>query len=247
MTSLSSMSSVGTPHHHQSLRGKQLENPRRQLGSSRAPRVPRPFGKCREHHCFHPKACATFFHPKQHGSFPDRLKLPYPDEEILSGYEEDVSSIRDGFTPWVKAEFKTVLERRTVDLRKVHAEFREASPRRHVTSYQEYHFDNNVLHLSPVQKRLSIYNWNPGPRRGKEGAVEKQIPGRWHVITLQVAIAYVDHEHLTNRFHVTYCGGGVQCCSIRTLSFLTSRSNPSTFTTSGTIYRTRFLKENQVG
>ena len=42
--------------------------------------------------------------------------------------------------------------------------------------------DNNVPYRSPVQKRRSIYNWNPGPRRGKEDAFEKQIAGKWHVI-----------------------------------------------------------------
>ena len=73
--------------------------------------------------------------------------------------------------------------------------------------YLRSHFDNNVPNRSHVQKRLSIYNWNPGPRRGKEGAFEKQITGKWHVITLQEAIEYVDHELLTNRFHVTHHGG----------------------------------------
>ena len=57
-----------------------------------------------------------------------------------------------------------------------------------------------------MQKRLSIYNWNPGPRRGKEGAFEKQIAGKWHVITLQEAIVYVDHDILTNWFHETHYG-----------------------------------------
>ena len=60
---------------------------------------------------------------------------------------------------------------------------------------------------SPVQKRLSIYNWNPGPRRGKEGAFERDIAGKWHVITLQEAIDDVDHDIFTNRFHVTHYGG----------------------------------------
>ena len=60
---------------------------------------------------------------------------------------------------------------------------------------------------SLVQKRLSIYNWNPGPQRGREGAIEKQIAGKWNVITLQEAIDYVDHELLTNRFHVTHNRG----------------------------------------
>ena len=54
---------------------------------------------------------------------------------------------------------------------------------------------------------MSMYNWNPGPWRGKEGAIEKQIAGKWHTITVQEAIEYVDHELLTNRFHVTHNGG----------------------------------------
>ena len=65
----------------------------------------------------------------------------------------------------------------------------------------------NLPNRSPVQKRLSIYNWNPGPRRGKEDGFEKQIAGKWHVITLQEASEYVDHDILTNRFHVTHYGG----------------------------------------
>ena len=41
----------------------------------------------------------------------------------------------------------------------------------------------------------------------KEDAFEKQIAGKWHGITLQEAIEYVDHDILTNRFHVTHYGG----------------------------------------
>ena len=137
------------------------------------------------------KRVCNFIHPKQLSPFPERLKLPYPDEEILSGFEEDVSFIPDGFATWVKADFNTILERHAVDVRKALAEYREASARRHDTSAQEYHFDSNVPNPSSVRKRLSIYNWNPGPRRGREGAIEKQIAGKWHVITLQEASEYV--------------------------------------------------------
>ena len=87
------------------------------------------------------------------------------------------------------------------------ADFREASERRHDTSSQAHLFNKNVLNRSPVQKRLSFYNWNPGPRRGKEDAFEKQRAGRRHVITLQEASEYVDHEILTYPFHVTHYGG----------------------------------------
>ena len=89
-----------------------------------------------------------------------------------------------------------------VDVRKAIAEYREASVRRQEAPAQEYFFDSTVPNLSSVQKRLIVYNWNPGLRRGKEGAIEKQIAGKWHVIT-----EYVDLELLTNRFHVTHYGG----------------------------------------
>ena len=55
-------------------------------------------GKNRRHHCLTASVGAFFVHPKQLSPFPERLKLPCPDEEILSSYEEDVSFIRDGFT-----------------------------------------------------------------------------------------------------------------------------------------------------
>ena len=41
----SSKSKLMTPHHHQHLRGKQLENLTRQPGSSQEPKVLRPFGE----------------------------------------------------------------------------------------------------------------------------------------------------------------------------------------------------------
>ena len=132
----------------------------------------------------HQKRGCNFIHPKQLSPFPERLKLPYPDEEILSGYEEDFSFIRDRFTTWVKADPNTTSERHVVDVRKTLAEYREASVRRHDTSAREYYFDSSVPNRSSAQKRLSIYNWNPGPRRGREGAIEKQFAGKWHVITL---------------------------------------------------------------
>ena len=149
----------------------------------------------------------NFIHPKQLSLFRERLELPFPDEEILSCYEEDGSFIRDGFTTCVKADFNIILERHAVDVRKALAEFREVSVRRHDTSAQEYHFDSSVPNRSSVRKRLSIYHWNPGPLRGKEGAIGKQIAGKWDIITLQETIEYVDQELLTNRFHVTHNGG----------------------------------------
>ena len=53
-----------------------------------------------------------------------------------------------------------------VDVRKAFAEYREISVRRQEVLAQEYFFESSVPNRS---KRLSVYNWNPGPRRGKEG------------------------------------------------------------------------------
>ena len=160
------------------------------------------------------------------------LKLPLSSDEILSGFEDIVSSGTDQFTTWVKTDPHATLVRHMVDVQKAVAEFREASERRHDTCSQTYHFDKNVPNRSLVQKRLSIYNWNPGFRRGKEDAFEKQIAGRWHVITLQEVSDYVDHDILIGRFHVTHHGG----CAIlfnKDTFYPISTSNPFTFMTPG--------------
>ena len=58
----------------------------------------------------------------------------------------------------------------------------------------EDRFNNNVPNRLLEQTRLSILNWNPGPRRGKEGAIEKHIAEKWHIIALQEAIEYLQRE-----------------------------------------------------
>ena len=74
-----------------------------------------------------------------------------------------------------------VLVQHMVDLHKATAEFRcKSSSKRFATR-------------STVQRRLSIDNWNPGPRRVKGNAFEQQIAGKSHVITLQEASEYVGH------------------------------------------------------
>ena len=139
-----------------------------------------------------------------------------------------------------------ILVRRMVDIQKATAEFREASERKHATSSHMNSSSKHFATRSIVQKRLSIYNWNPGPRRGKEYAFGQQIAGRWHVITLQEASEYVDHELLTNRFHVTITQV-VQSSSTKTPSTPTSMSSPSTFMTPDWICPIKFWKDNRDG
>ena len=80
----------------------------------------------------------NFIHPKQFGPFPKRLVLPYPDEEILSGYEEAVSSIRDGFSAWVTTDPENTLWRHIVDVKGANAALREAPATKHSTSAKSF-------------------------------------------------------------------------------------------------------------
>ena len=94
-----------------------------------------------------------------------------------------------------------------VDVQRALPEYREASRRKSDTSFLARHTDKYVANHSVVQKRLSIYNWNPGLRRVKEDVFVKQIACKWHIITTQEASECVDNDILTKRFHVTHDGG----------------------------------------
>ena len=83
-------------------------------------------------------------HPVQFGIFPNRLLLPHPDDEMLSGSEEDVSSIRDGYTVWVMVDLASILERHLVISNSAKPIFREAQDRRHSSPNPEC-FNNDVL------------------------------------------------------------------------------------------------------
>ena len=71
----------------------------------------------------HPMRRCNFIHSKQLSPFPERLELPYPNREILSGCEEDVSFIHDRFSTWVKADPNNTSERHMDDVRKAFADF----------------------------------------------------------------------------------------------------------------------------
>ena len=139
-----------------------------------------------------------------------------------------------------------ILAENMVDTHKVVADFRDAFERIQSSSSQSCGVNKYFSSQSPVQKRLSIYNWNPGPRRGKEDAFEKRIAGKWHVVTLQEASDYVEHDIFQERFHVTHFAG----CAIlfnKDTFYLTSVSNRSTFMTQGEVCKIKSLKENRDG
>ena len=107
----------------------------------------------------------------------------------------------------MKSDPETILRRHVVNVTRAFAEFREEPARNHSPSSQGYHFNKDMPNRSTEQTRLSVYNWNLGLRRGKKGAIERHIAGKLHIITSQEAIEYLEHDFLTNRFHVTHYGG----------------------------------------
>ena len=100
-----------------------------------------------------------------------------------------------------------ILTEHVVDMHRIEADFRDAFERNQFSSSQTYCVNRFFSSQSPVQKRLSIYNWNPRPRRGKEDAFEKQIAEKWHMVTLQEASDYVNHAVLHERCHKSHFAG----------------------------------------
>ena len=147
------------------------------------------------------------FTQNQHGSFTDRLKVQYPIR--LSGrrllHPRPFYSV--GESGLQKHYFETTCGRRSKGSRRIPRSNRQK--RRYILSRVKL----------PQQRAppFTCSEMNPGPRRGRGGAVEKQTAGKWQVITLQESIVYVDHELLTNRFHVTHYGGCVVLSSKDTL------------------------------
>ena len=136
------------------------------------------FGKELRHHCllYGHGPNSTSFITDNSVPFLNAWNCPFSHGEILSGYEDIVSSGTDQFTAWVKMSPHEVLVQHMVDIQRATADLRETSERRPATSTQTNRVNKHFSTVSLVQKRLSIYNWNPGPRRGKEDAFEKQIP-----------------------------------------------------------------------
>ena len=124
----------------------------------------------------------------------------YPREHCIMGISGSSATLESSRSPFHPS--KAIL----APSQRAYAAFREAPARKHCPSFQGYHFNNDVPNRLTEQTRLTVYNWNPGPRRGKEGAIEKHTAGKWHIITLQQAIEYLEHDVLTNRFHVTHYG-----------------------------------------
>ena len=87
------------------------------------------------------------------------------------------------------------------------ADFRDAFERNQFSSSQSCGVNKHFSSQSPVQKRLSIYNWNLAPDVERKTHLRNKLRREWHIFTLQEASDYVVHDILQQRFHVTHHAG----------------------------------------
>ena len=124
---------------------------------------------------------------------------------------------------------------------------REASERKPATSSITNSVNKHFATRSIVQKRLSIYNWNPGPRRGKRRCLRKNklqgggisLPCRRRPNMLIMTFLQVDSTGPITQV--------ARFSSIRTPSTPTSMSSPSTFMTQGETCQIKSCKGNRDG
>ena len=113
-----------------------------------------------------------------YGAAPQRLPLPRSDIEILTTFNDDTSSIRDDYTAWATADPTTVRARHMTDRGQAKPVSREARIRKCLSSPSEYKFAASKPIWLLAQTRISILSWNPCPRRGTPGAIERHIVGK---------------------------------------------------------------------
>ena len=90
----------------------------------------------------------------------------------------------------------------------------------------------NSSHLSHLCRRGSVFTTGTlGPDEARKVPARNKLQGKWHLITLQEASDYVEHEILHERSHVIHSCGLCGSLQTRTPSTLTSASNRSSFTT----------------
>ena len=132
-----------------------------------------------------PRERANVTHPLPSDIELERLDVPFSTSDILSGHEDDVIVRNDSFTLWTRIKIEEILALHMVDAYRASAEDRDAAERKPEISPPMRQSDRVASARSKKQTRLSVYRWNPGPRRGNADGFVKQIAGKWHIITLQ--------------------------------------------------------------
>ena len=136
--------------------------------SQRSPRIKHVFGNVLRHHCLrcgHDLNVISFIRNSS-VPFPNAWSCPFRVLLSCQATRNLSPQVRITLHYVGKDEPSRDLAEHVVDIHKVVADFRTHGVNKYFSSQ------------SPAQKMLSIYNWNPGPRRGEEDASEKQIAGK---------------------------------------------------------------------
>ena len=99
-----------------------------------------------------------------------------------------------------------ILAEHVVDIHKVVADFRDAFETIQSSSSQSYGVNKYFSSQSLVQKRLSIYNRNPGPRRGKM-LLRNKSQGNGTLFPCKKHLTVMITKNLHERIHVTHYVG----------------------------------------
>ena len=94
-----------------------------------------------------------------------------------------------------------------MDIHRVQADFRDAFERIQASSSQASGVNKFFSSQSPMQKRLSVYNWNPGSRRGGKDAIEKQIAGKGTFLPNKKLLTMSNTKSFMNAFMWTHFAG----------------------------------------
>ena len=141
-------------------------------------------------------------------ALPKGLALPYSYDEILSGYEGDVPSIRDGFSALVKADPETNSQasRRRCD--RILSRFPRGTRQKTRAIFSGIPFLRRRAQPTDRTEKGQRLHLEPWTSTWKKKEPSKGIlRGKWHIITFLEATEYHEHDFLTNRFHVTHYGG----------------------------------------
>ena len=195
-----------------------------------------------------PRPKCNFIHPRQLSPFPERLELPFSNDEISSGYEDIVSSGTDHFTSWVKMSERTKSwHSMWVDIHKAAAEFRETFKRKPATSsHKNSSYEHFATRLGCAEETQHL-QLEPLTTTGKRRCLRETnwVKVAYHYLARDIRLRRprASHESLPRDPLRRLCSSLQQ----GHLSTPTSMSSPSTFMTPGETCQIKSWKENREG
>ena len=174
--------------------------------SGRVPCETTTFGNGWRHHCTY---CG---HGPNATSYIRNSSVPFPNvwychfRAMISCQATRILSPQDRITLllWVKISPHEFSVGHVVDTHKVVAHFRDAFEGKQSSSSQTWRQQLLFFSITCAEEAQHLQLER---RRGRQDAFVKQLAEKWHIVTVQEASDYVDHDILQERFHVTHHAG----------------------------------------